>query len=459
MADVRFLRHLRNTDPNKTTLLRGKKVTAADALQAKLAEAKDSQSSLLSTLSSLQGFGKDNRARAERSGQAFQWITEAKRLEGVAQAEWKEMLGTVKALAERTSASDELAVEVDELCCDAQQCQVQWTHEQQCLNAARSQVRELAAAAGADGGGQRGRGTRGRPSESRVWSAERSGRRAGGVPRRTSNGAGGPSGVMQVLPCPEGVDAPRQNGGATAGFVEKLHLVQDARRQHEQQLQGLLAQQPAAQAAVDHTARYIADLLVLDREERQRAQDEQVRALANISWQGAPQIMEQLFEKVCEVDENFVRELKLLASSTSQSPGDCDGGEGAGGLGDEDDDAGEDEKTQEEADFDEGCVWGVLDPEPVGRGGAGSLDPGGEGELESVRGGKACEGGSGRRSASRKGKGVGVGEGGERGAEGGWWTPDRHARFMKVFKEASARGDTAKGMRSATVQKFSEVSI
>ena len=105
------------------------------------------------------------------------------------------------------------------------------------------------------------------------------------------------------------------------------------------------------------------------------------------------------------------------------------------------------------------CVWGGLDPEPVGRGGAGSLDARGEGELESVSGGKACEGGSGRRSASRKGEGLVVGGGGERGAEGGWWTSDRHARFMKVFKEASARGDTAKGMGSATVHKFSEVSI
>jgi len=74
MADVRFLRHLRDNNPNKTTLLRGKKVTAADALQAKLAEAKDSQSSLLSKLSSLKDYGKNNRVRAARTEQTFQWI-------------------------------------------------------------------------------------------------------------------------------------------------------------------------------------------------------------------------------------------------------------------------------------------------------------------------------------------------------------------------------------------------
>lgn len=74
MADVRFLRHLRDNNPNKTTLLRGKKVTAADALQAKLAEAKDSQASLLSKLTTLKDYGKTNRERTQKSEQAFQWI-------------------------------------------------------------------------------------------------------------------------------------------------------------------------------------------------------------------------------------------------------------------------------------------------------------------------------------------------------------------------------------------------
>jgi len=75
MADVRFLRHLRDNNPSKTTLLRGKKVTAADALQVKLAEAKDSQSSLLSKLSSLTNYGKSTRARAAKSEQTFQWVS------------------------------------------------------------------------------------------------------------------------------------------------------------------------------------------------------------------------------------------------------------------------------------------------------------------------------------------------------------------------------------------------
>lgn len=74
MADVRFLRHLRDNNPNKTTLLRGKKVTAADALQAKLAEAKDSQALLLSKLTTLKDYGKTNRERTQKSEQAFQWI-------------------------------------------------------------------------------------------------------------------------------------------------------------------------------------------------------------------------------------------------------------------------------------------------------------------------------------------------------------------------------------------------
>ena len=372
MADVRFLRHLRNTDPNKTTLLRGKKVTAADALQAKLAAAKDSQSSLLSTLSSLRGFGKDNRARAERSGQTFEWIAEAKRLEQVAQAEWKEMLASARTLAERTGAHDELAVEVDELCCDAHQCQVQWTHEQLCLNAALSLVRELAAAAGACGGaGPSSRGARGRAGGPRVWSAERAGKRAGGILRRASKGAGG-GGVMEVLPAEEGGDAPRQHSGPSADLAEKLRLVQGTRRQHELQLEGLLAEQADAQAAVDDTARYIADLLAQEREERQRAQDEQVRALANISWQGAPQIMEQLFEKVCEVDQNFVRELKMLSGSAPSS-GDGRGGDGRGAeLEDEEEDQGEDEE-EGDMDVDEGGA------DPAGRGGAGSPEAGGGG--------------------------------------------------------------------------------
>jgi hypothetical protein len=74
MADVRFLRHLRDNNPNKITLMRGKKVTAADALQAKLAAAKDSQVSLLAKLTSLTDYGKTNRERTQKSEQTFQWI-------------------------------------------------------------------------------------------------------------------------------------------------------------------------------------------------------------------------------------------------------------------------------------------------------------------------------------------------------------------------------------------------
>jgi len=65
-------------------------------------------------------------------------------LEEVAQAEWKEMMATLTSIAEHTSASDELAVQIDDLWCDAQQCSVQWGHDRLHLNTSLLQVRELA---------------------------------------------------------------------------------------------------------------------------------------------------------------------------------------------------------------------------------------------------------------------------------------------------------------------------
>ena len=143
MADVRFLRHLRDNNPNKTTLLRGKKLSAEDALQARLAEAKEGNSVLLSKLNSLVDFGKRTRTRANKSEGVFQWVAEAKRLEQLVQAEWKAMQQTITEVAAGTEAADEAAELADELDAEARECVAQWEHEALAMQASIHQLQNL----------------------------------------------------------------------------------------------------------------------------------------------------------------------------------------------------------------------------------------------------------------------------------------------------------------------------
>jgi membrane-associated HD superfamily phosphohydrolase len=309
MADVRFLRHLRDNDPNKTTLLRGKKVTAAEALQAKLADAKESQSALLSKLNSLKDFGKGNRARTEKTEQTFQWIAEAKRLQEVADAEWSSMLTSFQALAEHTTASEELATEIDGLWCDAQNCSAQWGHDKLLLNASLQQVREFAAAlgtrCGAAASSTRGAGV-GSWVSARTGPTQRAGnglglgvdagRKVGAAARRTSKAA--THGTMELLESgssAENTVQATQASEARDTLTEQLRMLQSTRRRHEQDIDELHAAQKAAQAAVDASAKFVAELLAEDREERQKTQDAQLSAMSSITWQ----VAYCLFKSMC----------------------------------------------------------------------------------------------------------------------------------------------------------------
>ena len=306
MADVRFLRHLRDNDPNKTTLLRGKKVTAAEALQAKLADAKESQSALLTKLNSLKDFGKVNRARTEKTEQTFQWIAEAKRLQEVADAEWSSMLTSFQALAEHTAASEELATEIDGLWCDAQKCSAQWGHDKLLLNASLQQVREFAAALGTRCGAAtsstRGAGV-GSWVSARTGPMQRagnglglgvdSGRKVGAAARRTSKAT--THGTMELLEYGSSTDNTVQASEARDTLTEQLRTLQCTRRRHEQDIDELHAAQKTAQAAVDASAKFVAELLAEDREERQKTQDAQLSAMSSITWQ----VADCLFKSTC----------------------------------------------------------------------------------------------------------------------------------------------------------------
>ncbi len=78
MADVRFLRHLR--DANRTTLVRGKKVNKHAAVEARLEAAKSGGSSLLETLENLTSKGKKNKSRHQDTEKKYTWLREAQRL-------------------------------------------------------------------------------------------------------------------------------------------------------------------------------------------------------------------------------------------------------------------------------------------------------------------------------------------------------------------------------------------
>lgn len=95
MADVRFLRHLRDTNPKKTTLVRGRRVTREDALEEKLAAAKQGESDILAKLTSLRGHGKTTKKKQENNEKRFRWITEAKKLNQTEVHLWNDALDTL----------------------------------------------------------------------------------------------------------------------------------------------------------------------------------------------------------------------------------------------------------------------------------------------------------------------------------------------------------------------------
>jgi hypothetical protein len=206
---------------------------------------------------------------------------ENKRLEGVAEAEWKEMMTNFTNLAERTSASDELASQIDDLLSDAQHCSVQWVHEKMRLNASFLQSRDLAAALGLDSSGEGEMQKIGRSATCRTPSTDRARFRAGaGGARRVAAtarrgralNAGGPSvfaGTMKILQHEEDEAGSAGGGKARGALVEKLQLLQARRRGHEEELSALQEEQQVVEAAVDSSAKFVADVLALEREERQ----------------------------------------------------------------------------------------------------------------------------------------------------------------------------------------------
>lgn len=78
MADVRFLRHLR--DASRTTLVKGKKVNKHEALEARLQAAKSEGSYLSERIETLTSAGKATKSRQDGSERKYQWLSEARRL-------------------------------------------------------------------------------------------------------------------------------------------------------------------------------------------------------------------------------------------------------------------------------------------------------------------------------------------------------------------------------------------
>lgn len=194
---------------------------------------------------------------------------EHKRLEDVAEAEWREMKTALANLSERTSATDESTSQIHDLCSDAQLCSVQWEHERMRVNACAMQVRELAAASGLDSNGRGGIGNGGKWKECRTSSINRArgGRKVGGSARRTSNA--GLEGSMQVLPNEQ--DKPSVGGEARDTRMSKMQHLQEMRREHESRLDELREERRSAEAAVEQSAKFVANVLALEREERQVA--------------------------------------------------------------------------------------------------------------------------------------------------------------------------------------------
>jgi hypothetical protein len=78
-------------------------------------------------------------------------------------------------------------------------------------------------------------------------------------------------------------------------LTEQLRMLQSTRRRHEQDIDELHVVQKTAQAAVDASAKFVAELLAEDREERQKAQDAQLSAMSSITWQ----VSYCLFKSTC----------------------------------------------------------------------------------------------------------------------------------------------------------------
>ena len=135
MADVRFIRFLK--EKNAPTLLKGQKLSKAEALQANLTAAKERQSNLFTKVQRLVQTGKEQKVRTETREQQVQWTAEYQRLQAACDATSREAREYLSQLTSRCTDRETQATCV----------QLAEESEQASADRARLQHTQLAAAA------------------------------------------------------------------------------------------------------------------------------------------------------------------------------------------------------------------------------------------------------------------------------------------------------------------------
>lgn len=298
MADVRFLRHLRDTNPKKTTLVRGRRVTREDALEEKLAAAKQGESDILAKLTSLRGHGKTTKKKQENNEKRFRWITEAKKLNQTEVHLWNDALDTLTSLCQRIDDEDGV-VSCDDIRREATEAEADRISQQHTLVATVSQLKDSS--------------------------------------RDNSTAAAGPvrqRGAAQLK------HAVKRNRDQT--FIQhKLGLIKNLRAQQGIELERLEAEEAEHTSLVDFAARFISNLEAEDRQRQQQEQDERILAMGAVSIPGSDKVFQALYESICEIDDTYVTQLRAiqlnegptLAAHTSLNSSHGGGGGEGGGEG------------------------------------------------------------------------------------------------------------------------------
>mmetsp|Transcript_40373 Transcript_40373/g.127044 ORF Transcript_40373/g.127044 Transcript_40373/m.127044 type:complete len:629 (-) Transcript_40373:140-2026(-) len=253
MADVRFLRHLRDNNMQKTMLFKGKKMTREEVLQESLAKAKDQHDTLLARMNQLTKRSSSNKDRLSEKNARFQWIAECGRLTNLSSALAKETDRIMANLVQKATSRDDQC-ELEEVRRGMEGIKTDALQDQQNYRQILGGVKHMIDAA---------------------LHSKRS-------DRETLKG--------RKAQIEEEISSLR------TFHLHKLELLQE----EEEELTRRVQEAVRAVSAQEAEARV----------EQESLQNEQLDALRELRYQGSDKLMFELFQRICQIDQDYVDKLK-----------------------------------------------------------------------------------------------------------------------------------------------------
>eukprot|EP00960_Hanusia_phi_P047907 758651-Hanusia_phi.AAC.3 len=253
MADVRFLRHLRDNNMQKTMLFKGKKMTKEEVLQESLARAKDKHDTLLARMHQLTKKSSSNKDRLQVKNARFQWIAECSRLLTLSSTHSKEAIRILRNVLQRETDSDDRH-ELEEMI--------------RGMDAARTGV---------------------------MQDKENFRQLLGGIKRMMETTLASKRTDKHVM------EERKEQVDDEICSLKNFH-------QHKSDL--LQQEEDELNRKVQEAAKIVAGQEAEARIAQENHQNEKLDALRELKYHGSEKLMFELFQKICQIDQDYVDKLK-----------------------------------------------------------------------------------------------------------------------------------------------------